>query len=101
MSLVVRKACVWSFRVTVRFRSHCRMMVVLPVGELVTLRSRAPLTQISEVDTGVPATEMVFLRWRSSASTAKEQNRQTKAKIQCLRRSIDRSEERRVGKERQ
>jgi hypothetical protein len=36
--------------------------MVFPAGELVTLRSRAPLTQISELLTAFPPTETVFLK---------------------------------------
>ena len=39
--------------------------MVFPAGELVTARSRAPLTQISELETAFPPTE-IFVGYNSS-----------------------------------
>src|SRR5882724_11521460 len=58
--------------VSVRFRSHCRKVISVPAGELLTARSRAPFTQTSELETELPPTEMSFLKCRSLAGACAE-----------------------------
>src|SRR5438094_657135 len=58
--------------VSVRFRSHCRKVISVPAGELLTARSRAPFTQTSELETELPPTEMSFLKCRSLTGACAE-----------------------------
>src|SRR3954470_19061251 len=58
--------------VTVRRRSHCRRVTVLPLADWVTLRSRVPLIEVSVVETTYPPAEIFFFICRSCAWLAEE-----------------------------
>src|ERR1051325_7272883 len=53
--------------VTVRLRSHWCSVMVLPVGDWLTVRSRAPLMEVSVEETKFPPTVMLFFICRSWA----------------------------------
>src|SRR5256885_15961407 len=56
--------------VTERLRSHWRRVIVSPVADWLTVRSRAPLIAVSVLETKFPPTEMLFFICKSWAWAA-------------------------------
>ncbi len=72
----------------VRLRSHCRRVMVLPVGDWLTVRSRAPLIEVSVLETKFPPTVILFFickswAWAANvlASSGMIQERRRKARV--------------------